>query len=311
MASKVPAKVQEIRDYKLKQETGAKNISFSQLSMYLNCPKCWERAYLRKEQVYEPSIHTCFGTAVHETIQNWLNVLYNQTAKAADGVDLALELEQNLKKCYSQERKRFNNKNFTTPAILDEFYQDGVAILDYIKKHRKVLFPGNKTTYLVGCEIPIYTKLQEKFYFKGFIDILTYEKDRDIWKIWDIKTSTRGWKDEKLDFVKTSQIILYKEFLHRQFDIPLDQIEVEYFIVKRKVPEDADYAVMRRRVQEFVPRDGSRTHKKVISQVEQFVTETLDSKGEYIDKDYPVVPTTKNCKWCVFRDTCLGAATVL
>lgn len=311
MASKVPAKVQEIRDYKLKQESGAKSISFSQLSVYLNCPKCWERAYLRKEQVYEPSIHTCFGTAFHETLQDWLGVLYNESARAAGEVDLEQALETNLRKCYAAEKKKNGGKDFTDSVTLNEFYEDGIAILDYIVKHRKSFLPSNRTTWLVGCEIPIYTKLKEKFYFKGFIDVLTYEEDRDVWKIWDIKTSTKGWKDEKTDFVKTSQIILYKEFLHQQFDIPLEKIEVEYFIVKRKIMEDAEFAAMRKRVQEFVPRTGPRIHKKVVEQITQFLTEAVDSTGTYIDKDYPKNPTSKTCKWCVFRDSCPGARAVL
>ena len=310
MASKVPEKVKEIQNYKLKQEPGAKNISFSQLSVFLNCPKCWERAYLRHEQVYEPSIHTCYGTAFHETLQNWLGTLYNSTVKAANEENLAEKLEENLRKCYKSEKIKLG-RNFTDGKTLDEFYQDGVAILDYIVKHRKSIFPSTKTTYLVGCEIPIYTKLQENFYFKGYIDILTYEEDRDIWKIWDIKTSTRGWKDEKIDFVKTSQIILYKEFLSKQFGIPLEKIEIEYLIVKRKIIEDAEFAAMRKRVQEFSPNDGPRIHKRVVNQVTQFLAEALDSTGEYIDKDYPKNPSPKNCKWCVFKDTCPGSRAVL
>lgn len=308
--SKVPAKVKEIQEYKLKQESGAKNISFSQLSMYLYCPKCWERSYLRKEAIYEPSIHTCFGTAFHETLQNWLGILYNDSVKAASLRDLEADLADNIRKCYKADRKKYG-KDFTDKATLDEFYEDGVAILDYIVKHRKSFFPSTKTTYLVGCEIPIYTELKPGFYFKGFIDVLTYEEDRNIWKIWDIKTSATGWKNEKLDFVKTSQILLYKEFLSRQFNIPIKNIEAEYFIVKRKVNEDAEFEAMRRRVQEFAPNDGPRIHKKVVAQVEQFFSETLDASGEYIDKDYPKVPSVKNCKWCVFKDTCPRYSAVL
>lgn len=310
MAKKAPKKVREVQEYKLKQEAGAKNISFSQLSMYLNCPKCWERAYVRKEYVYNPSIHATFGTAFHNTLQNWLSVLYNDSVKAANEVDLAKELENNLRKTYLAERSRYKT-DFADSATLGEFYQDGVAILDYIVKHRKAIFPSTKTTWLVGCEIPIYTKLQEKFYFKGFIDVLTYDEQFDKWKIWDIKTSTRGWKDEKLDFVKTSQILLYKEFLSKQFDIPIENIEAEYLIVKRKIIEDAEYAAMRKRVQEFVPHDGPRVHKKVVNQVTQFLTETLDSEGNYIDKDYPKSPSTKNCTWCVYASTCPGHSAVL
>lgn len=310
MANKIPAKVQEIQNYELKQETGAKSISFSQLSMYLNCPKCWQRTYLDKEAPYQPSIHATFGTAFHETLQSWLDVLYNQTAKAAEEIDLNTLLESNLKACYLSTKKSAG-KDYSSSKEIQEFYEDGVAILDYVKKHRRAIFPSNKTTWLVGCEIPIYTKLRDKFYFKGFIDVLTYEEDRDIWKIWDIKTSTRGWKDEKLDFIKTSQILLYKEFLHQQFDIPLDKIEIEYFIVKRKIIEDAEYAAMRKRVQEFVPRTGPRIQKRVLGQVEQFLSEALDSSGEYVDKDYPKNPTVKNCKYCIFRETCPGSKAVL
>lgn len=306
----VPQKVKDVQSYQLKQESGAKNISFSQLSVYLNCPKCWERAYLRKEQVYEPSIHTAFGTAFHETLQNWLDVLYNGTVKAANSVDLAKELETNLIKVYKSEREKYG-KDFSDSATLNEFYEDGVAILDYIVKHRKAFFPSNRSTILVGCEVPIYTQLKPGFYFKGFIDILTYDLEHETWKVWDIKTSTRGWKDEKLDFVKTSQILLYKEFLSKQFDIPIEKIEAEYFIVKRKVPEDAEFASMRKRVQEFAPNDGPRIHKKVVGQIDQFITEALDQTGKYIDKDYPMVPTVKNCKWCLFRETCSGYHAVL
>lgn len=310
MASRLPAKVKEIQAYKLKQESGAKNISFSQLSVYLNCPKCWERAYLRKEQVYEPSIHTCFGTAFHETLQDWLGVLYNDSVKAANEVNLEEKLEENLRKCYIAERKKFG-KDFADATTLEEFYQDGVAILDYIVKHRKVFLPSSRSTILVGCEIPVYKQLRTGFYFKGFIDFLTYETDRNVWKIWDIKTSTKGWKDEKTDFVKTSQILLYKEFLSQQFNIPIDTIEAEYFIVKRKIIEDAEFAAMKRRVQEFVPNDGPRIHKKVVGQIDQFIYEALTPEGEYVDKDYPKNPTVKNCKWCVFRDSCSGYRAVL
>ena len=311
MKRKIPQKVQEIRDYKLKQEAGSKNISFSQLSTYLNCPKCWERSYLRKEMVYKPSIHATFGTAVHETLQTWLDILYNDSVKASNELDINDLLLQNLKKCYASTKAQNGGVEFSSSKELQSFYEDGVAILDYVKKKRVATFPDRKVSWLVGCEIPLYVKLHEKFYFKGYIDVLTYEEDRDIWKIWDIKTSTSGWKDEKTDFVKTSQVILYKEFLHRMFDIPLEKIEIEYFIVKRKVLEEAEFASMKKRVQEFTPTCGSRNHKKAVEQISKFCSETLNEQGGYIDKSYTANPSQKNCKWCPYKETCAPSASVL
>lgn len=299
---KVPAKVREIRDFKVKQVAGAKSISFSQLSVYLNCPRCWERMYLRKEAPFEPSIHLIFGTAMHETLQLWLDTLYNNSVKAAGEMNLPNIFEEKFKNLYLSTRKT-TGKDFSTSAQLQEFYEDAVAILDYIVKHRLGIF-STKKTYLVGCEIPIYTQLQKNFYFKGYVDILTYEEGRDVWKIWDIKTSTRGWSEEKKDFIKCSQVSLYREFLHRQFDIPLEKIETEYLIVKRKLPQDPIYPAQSKRIQEFSPGDGPKIHNKVVNQINTFLTEAISSEGEYFDKTYSRNPSDKNCKWCVFKDTC-------
>ena len=302
---RVPKKVKEIQDFKIEAETGAKSISFSQLSVYLNCPHCWYRNYVLKEAPYVPSIHTVFGSAFHETLQNWLTILYNESVKAANAIDLHQALLDNLKKVYMAEKAKLG-RDFTTGQEITEFWEDGNAILDFIVKHRRSYF-SSKGTILVGCEIPIFYKLRDKFYFKGFIDLLTYDAVRDTWKIWDIKTSTRGWKDEKLDKIKTSQVLLYREFLSKQFDIPVDKIEVEYFIVKRKIAEDAEFAAMRKRVQEFVPNSGPRIKKQVLGNLTNFLTEALDSEGNYIEKDYEKKPSLKNCKWCVFKDTCVGS----
>ena len=306
---KVPKKVKEIQDFKVEAETGAKSISFSQLSMYLNCPHCWYRSYVLKEAPYMPSINTVFGTAFHETLQNWLTVLYNDSVKAANSIDLHQALLDNLKKVYTAEKAKLG-RDFTTGKEITEFWEDGNAILDFIVKHRLSYFTS-KGIVLVGCEIPIFYKLQDKFYFRGFIDLLTYDTVRDIWKIWDIKTSTRGWKDEKLDKIKTSQVILYREFLSKQFDIPAEKIEVEYFIVKRKIVEDAEFAAMRKRVQEFVPNSGPRITKQALGNVANFIAEALDPDGNYREKDYEKKPSVKNCKWCVFKDTCVGSKAVL
>ena len=74
-------------------------------------------------------------------------------------------------------------------------------------------------------------------------------------KIIDIKTSTRGWKDkEKSDEVKNMQLILYKKFFAEQHNFPVDNINIEYFIVKRKVYEDGEYP--EKRIQTHTPTSG-------------------------------------------------------
>ena len=119
----------------------------------------------------------------------------------------------------------------------------------------------------------------------------------------DIKTSTSGWnKFAKEDDKRKSQILLYKEFFSQQFDIPKEKINVEYFILKRKVPRDAEFASMQKRVQEFKPADGPRKMKQAVGLMENFVKEAVDMDGEYIEKDYPTNPSKSACIFCAIKD---------
>ena len=49
---------------------------------------------------------------------------------------------------------------------------------------------------------------------------------------------------------KSNQLLLYKQFYSKQFNFPIDKIDVEFFIVKRKLYENMDFP--QRRIQTFV-----------------------------------------------------------
>lgn len=303
---KIPEKVKEIQDTKLTMEAGSKSISFSQLSLYVSCPKRWERAYLLKEAPYTPNINTCFGTSFHETLQHWLEEFYVDGSKAVKLFNYSDYLLDRLKVNYGHDRTLLK-ENFSNAKELQEYWQDGVAILDYIKKHWSDFF-NSQDTFLVGCEVPLVFQLRPKFYYKGFIDILTYDESADRWKIWDIKTSTRGWSaDTKSDFHKTSQLILYKHYLSEQFNIDPQNIDIEYFIVKRKINENVPYSTAKRRVQEFVPPNKKPSIKKAVKLVENFISGALTESGEYQQREYETLPSKENCKWCLFKGSCKEA----
>lgn len=301
--SSIPTKVREIQDTKRSMEAGSKSISFSQLSLYISCPKRWERAYILKEAPYSPNINTCFGTSFHETLQHWLEVFYNEDIKAVKTFDYSNYLLERMKVNYGHDRELLK-ENFSNAKELQEFWQDGVAILNYIQKHWSNFF-SSQNTFLVGCEVPILYELKPGFYYKGFIDILTYDEAVDRWKLWDIKTSSRGWDNTvKSDTLKVSQLILYKHYLAEQFNIDPQTIDIEYFIVKRKVDENAKYETVRRRVQEFKPFSGPKVTKRAVDYISTFISGALTENGEYQERDYETLPSVESCKWCLFKDTC-------
>lgn len=300
---KVPKIIKEVREHVTEIKEGSKSISFSQLSQYVTCPYRWHRAYIKKEAPFVPSINLSFGTAMHETIQEWLDILYNNSVKASEEFDFKEVLLKKLKEQYQIARDQYG-QDFSNKDEMAEFYWDGLAILDYLRKHRKEYF-SSKKTWLVGCEIPIKVYLTESFYFQGYIDCLLYDEQFDEWKIIDFKTSSRGWDSEtKSDFVKISQVLLYKYFLAEQFNLDIDKISVEYMVLKRKINENAEYAAARRRIQEVIPASGKINIKKAVNLVESFRQGALTETGEYQDRTYEACPSAKNCKWCLFKDSC-------
>ena len=71
-------------------------ISYSQLSMFSECPLRWKLNYIDDLSVSEPSIHLLFGTAMHEVIQTYLDIMYNNSVKNAEKLDLNKMLFDNM-----------------------------------------------------------------------------------------------------------------------------------------------------------------------------------------------------------------------
>ena len=275
-------------------------ISYSQLSMYSECPKKWKLNYIDKLRVSEPSIHLLFGTAMHEVIQKYLNVMYEYTAKRADQLNLERTLQEKMVEQFNIDKENYG-KEPCTKEQLKEFFQDGCDILDFFKKRRGDYF-SKKGYELIGCEVPVEMGLQKNLTWVGYLDIVMKDTIHDRIKIYDIKTSTMGWnKWMKADDNKTQQLLLYKQFYSKQYNHPIDKIDVEYFIVKRKLYENAKFP--QKRVQKFTPASGTVSMNKVAKKLTKFIDEAFDEDGTHTKNDLPPTPSKKACKWCEFKKT--------
>ena len=275
-----------------------RTVSYSQFSIYAKCPKKWRLDYIDGQRVYEDSINTIFGTAFHSTLQNYLKVMYEDSVKAADAIDLVLYLQNEMVSTYKASVER-GGQHFTTPEALQEFLEDGIAILKYVQRHRGVFFPS-KQHKLMGIEIPLKVELTKHISFNGFIDLVILDQRTNRIKIWDIKTSTSGWnKHQKKDTTKTAQLILYKEYYAQQLGVDPETIDVEYFIVRRKINEGAEFVP--RRVQTFSPASGRITRKKVVKQLHEFLEHGFTADGEYNKEgDFPAIQTSL-CTYCAYN----------
>jgi hypothetical protein len=301
---KIPSIIKKIQDFKPVAVDYAfqKSISYSQLSMYLSCPKKWALQYRDGHKIPSFSINMTFGTAVHETLQNYLSVMYNESGVKADAINIEEYFEERFRENYAKGYKDNKNVHFSNPKEMREFYEDGLAILDFIKKKRGDYF-SIKEWHLVGIEIPIImapNKSHNNVLFNGFIDLVLFHEPTEKFVIYDIKTSGRGWSDkEKKDEVKQFQILLYKQYFSEQFGVDIENIDVEFFIVKRKIWEQSEYP--QKRVQQFVPANGKTKVKKAKVALDTFVDEVFNLDGSYKSTDFQATPSKSSCLYCQYK----------
>jgi hypothetical protein len=276
-----------------------RSVSYSQYAMWASCPHKWYLTYVENKQPYQASIHTVFGTAMHETMQAYISTMYEVSGAAADAMDLIDIFQCKFREVYSKEYKAAG-AHFSDPIQMGEFFEDAVAILNFIQKNRNKLFTIRKVK-LLGIEIPLLLNVANNVFLKGYIDFVLYDTELDKIYIYDIKTSTRGWSDyEKKDDSKIAQILLYKEYFSKQFGFDVEKIEVEYFIVKRKIYEQSEYSIPR--TQSFKPASGKNKRKQAVESFQSFIKDCFDESGKPQLKSYLKNVGESSCKWCPYKD---------
>ena len=279
-------------------------VSYTQLSLWLECPHKWKLMYIDKLK-QPPNIHLAFGSAMHESLQEYFELMYNKSIKQADAFDIHEDFQQRFMKMYKDYKEQIG-ENFSTKKEIIEFVNDGLNIIDFFLQRRQMYF-SKRGTRLLGIEMPILTpphKEHPNIMLYGKLDLVFYDEDLQKVTIWDIKTSTRGWtKYEKENKIKTAQMVLYKRYFAEQYNIPVESIDCKYFIVKRKIPKNPKYPAMASRIQTFEPSSGKVSLNRVTRQLHEFIESVfVEGTNTYdIDKIEQTLATTKKCssKWCV------------
>jgi hypothetical protein len=147
--------------------------------------------------------------------------------------------------------------------------------------------------------------------FIAFLDLVLKDKTTGKYKIYDFKTSAVGWNNYmKEDESKYSQILLYKAFYSKKYNVNLEDIEVEFFILKRNLYENVSFP--QSRIQTFTPTNTKKAIAESLTGFIKFVEECFTSEGEFnMNASYPKIPGKgkKNCKYCAhYKTTCDGKA---
>ena len=290
------------------KEIKKKRVSFSQYSTFLKCPQKWYLDYVKNLRVKDDNINTTFGTSIHHAFQTYLTSLYNEGVGIADALDVKKlfldKFNEEIKKVKDVKEEDFTDFIFDGNDIVDTFCKSANRL-----KH----FP-TKDYELVGIEIPLEMPIKNNVEFVGFIDIVLKEKNKEYYKIIDFKTSSSGWNSYmKEDVSKLAQLHLYKSVYSKKFNVPLNNIEVEFFIVKRKLYENVSFP--QSRIQIFRPAAGPTIIKESIKSFVEFLDYGFTPDGNYNENNqYIKVPGNgkKHCKYCThYKKICDGKATKL
>ena len=95
-----------------------KNISYSQMSIFRGCPHRWKLQYKDKIKRFTFSIHTVFGTEIHEAMQHYLDVAYeNSFAHADRNIDMEEFFQEKFIGEYQKQYKSNKNEHFFSVAF--------------------------------------------------------------------------------------------------------------------------------------------------------------------------------------------------
>lgn len=222
---------------------GKGHISYSEIIDWVECSYRHKLKHVKKIDLDSGSIHTAFGTAIHEAGERFL-------------IDGKLPPIDDIKETFKKELKALpeeaqNKALEQLPEFLDNLPDMIGQIPDWVNKQ----WPSWQ---LVEAEKFLYEQIekQDNVKFKGYIDgVIKVEKkptkkllkeyaDKGEecptqWEyvILDWKTTSWGWKvDMKRSFEKQMQLILYKHFFCKATRIPLNQVKCGFVLIKRSKP---------------------------------------------------------------------------
>lgn len=288
------------------EEIKKKKVSYSQYSVWCSCSYRWFLDYAKGLRTFDASINTCFGTAMHVAIQTYIKTLYTIGVEGADKLDLYKmfkeEFEKELKKTDNDGKQivTYTEDEYT------EFMFDGEDVIKaFVDTAVRIKnFPSRKYEF-VGVEVPLEVDIKNGLAFIGYLDLILKDKTTGIYKIFDFKTSKMGWNQyQKQDQTKLEQLLLYKTFYSNILQVPLEKIEVEFFILKRKLYENVGFP--QSRIQKVSPTQNKPMIVKTATNFIEFIDSCFTETGNYkMDGIFYKNPgaNKKNCRYCVHKGT--------
>ena len=195
------------------------HVSYSEIKIWNECPYKHKLQYIDNVSGFKGNLHTAFGTAIHSVCEQGL-------------LDENLNKEQHFLDEFSKEIVSLKEKEVKINWGLHEQMMGQYEPI--VSSFRDELDNYFEDCEVVSTEEMLYEDIEgHDLKFKCFIDLVVKTKDGK-YHILDWKTCSWGWDArKKADKVINYQLTLYKFFWAKKHDIPLEQVETHFGLLKR------------------------------------------------------------------------------
>jgi hypothetical protein len=300
---------EEIKVPEAKEEK--KHISFSEYTTFRNCPFQWYLSYVKEIKSPENEF-LVFGSTLHNSIEEIIKK------------DIKSHMSYHM--VFKNLLKKNSNGIYSETYFGKNMLNEGVALLKQLNYHERFkdyeLITDEEK--IISIEEEIYEPLTEidgeQIYFKGYIDWSGRHKQTNRHLILDWKSSVYPWNLEKkagtipfetiynkiqnkeelteeeignlqLKFY-FGQVMLYKYFLSKKHNMPLENIDAGYGVLTRKPIQVQEYIVEHSEIfLKFILEDITN----VIKQIYQI---KRNLKEKEIVKSKDVRGLLKSCQYC-------------
>lgn len=269
------------------------HVSYSEIKQWKECGWRHKLVYIDKIQNFEESPHLHYGTIVHDACEHYLKTRQLKLK----------ELEERIRQVWDE--CGFDSDDFVQLQTIsakrngwiyrhntvEKWVTWGKTCISALPAFLEENFP--KWEY-VSAEEALYEEIEENFpKFKGFVDCIikvpgeTEAKDK-YWII-DWKTSSaRGWDTEKKrDFNMHAQVILYKYFWGKKYNIDMKKINCGFVLLKKLTKQEKACQLIKVSAGPVLLERSQKLIKNMVGTV---------NKGMFIKN-------RNSCKFCEFRDT--------
>ena len=211
-----------------------KHISYSEWKNWHICPHYHKLTYIDKVTQFQGNIFTAFGKALHTVCELTLT---SPEKYRGSGTIEALVKEQFLKEL--NDLPKSEQQRAKRDFKLKEWLVSGLEIVPDLYRCLTEKFGKlGEDWEVLAAEEQLYEPITEfteaEKNFKGFIDLVVMsKKDKKVHLI-DWKTCSWGWKREKKsDTILSYQLVYYKHFWSRKYDVDPKDVDCHFVLLKR------------------------------------------------------------------------------